>query len=181
MNKSGCLLHLRIAFEATNPDRDLQPKPSTRLSWDSSSWLCPTSDVPNRVHSRFTPRDVFLRTQTDQGLRHVPLLWFCATPAACSALRVRACCIPVPDEVRDVCARHRPDSEEPGPTARSAPRFHTLRRLSPVSSRSASLRPLPSCRSLQSLSEDRSMLAVSKRRPGRCHPRDFLRGRHRLP
>lgn len=27
MNESGCLLHLRIAFEATNPDRDLQPKP----------------------------------------------------------------------------------------------------------------------------------------------------------
>jgi hypothetical protein len=60
---------------------------------------------------------------------------------------VRACCIPVPD-VRFVAFR-------PPPTARLADRtgdvpddaVHTLRRLSLASSRTASLRPLPSCRS----------------------------------
>jgi hypothetical protein len=108
MSKCGCLLHLRLAFEAPDSDRDLQPKPSIRLSWDSSSWLCPTSDAPNRVHSRSTPRDAFLRVQTDQGPHHVPPLGFCTPATACSAARVRACCIPVPDEVRAVCTRHLP-------------------------------------------------------------------------
>jgi hypothetical protein len=114
------------------------------LSWDSSVSL-PPATLP-RVHSRKPrlPSDQCCHTPV-----HVPPSWFRTTSTACSARELRVCCTPQPAKGSPRFARtaSRATREWRGLTGRD-PRdaVHTLRRVPLISSRTASLRPLPSCR-----------------------------------
>jgi hypothetical protein len=106
----------------------------------------------------------------------VPPSWFRTTSTASSARRSRACCIPQP--TLGFAAFHAIEPSDEPAEARSdhpgAPRdgVHTLRRVPLASSRTASLRPLPSCRHPEPPDE----APVRSRGP----PRHRLRGRDRL-
>jgi hypothetical protein len=113
----------------------------------------PSSDVSD---TRPLPDDI--NPPFGQSLpsdRHVPPLWFLTTSTAYSAYRLRVCCTPKPERVRCVsrfCPHLLPAEASvcwvTVPFSRNA--VHTLRRIPLASSRSASLRPLPSCCSVAS-------------------------------
>jgi len=106
-----------------------------------------------RVHSPMTLLPPFGQPLPSDRL--VPSTWFRTTSTVYSAHRLRVCCTPKPDGVRCVSGlrhHHSPtevdDRWETVTLSRNA--VHTLRRIPLASSRTASLRPLPSCRSVAS-------------------------------
>jgi len=114
------------------------------LSWDSSVAL-PLVYL-TRVHSR-GPRPPSDRRC--QAPIHVPPSWFRTTSMVFSARELRVCCTPQPTKgsprfMLAVAPLHPKAARHAGDTPRDA--VHTLRRLPLASSRTASLRPLPSCR-----------------------------------
>jgi len=78
----------------------------------------------------------------------VPPSWFRTTSTAFSTSRSRVCCTPQPAKGSPRFAPADPRGARRRWSAGGAPRdaVHTLRRLPLASSRTASLRPLPSCR-----------------------------------
>jgi len=128
------------------------------LSWDSSA--CPGQLTGRRTIRpsidiapwRPLPRDVpaALRLSRVHLESPVPSLWFLTTSTASSARRLAGLLHPATDhEVRRVSCSCRPDTAGEGGLVRSRdPRgaHRTPRRMIPSDSRSASPRPLPSCR-----------------------------------
>lgn len=101
--------------------------------------------------SASTPKAEASSVRRRQPSNHVPPPWFHTTMTGFSTLKSRACCIPQPigGSLRFLL----PSSEASRRRrrmARGIPRnaVHTLRRFPLASSRTASLRPLPSCRSV---------------------------------
>jgi hypothetical protein len=106
----------------------------------------PPVGIPPGVHSQEPKLPSDQRCHTPV---HVPPSWFRATSMVFSALELRVCCTPQPTKGSPRFMRaadpNRPKTTRPvGDNPRDA--VHTLRRLSLASSRTASLRPLPSCR-----------------------------------
>jgi hypothetical protein len=99
-----------------------------------------------RVHSREPRLPSGQRCHTPA---HVPLSWFRTTSTVSSAQELRVCCTPQPAKgssrfMLSISPRRPKTTRRDGDNSRDA--VHTLRRLSLASSRTASLRPLPSCR-----------------------------------
>jgi len=107
----------------------------------------PAASTPGRC--RHLPSAI--RCHSD---RPVPSSWFLTTSTACSAGGARVYCNPMPDRVRCVSRElhhaprriQRPSRLLVTPLPFLASAFHTPRRIPLASSRTASLRPLPSCR-----------------------------------
>jgi hypothetical protein len=102
------------------------------------------------VHSRAAPKRHHIGLAVPPA-RHVPSPWFLTTTTAYSTQQLRAYCISVPTRGSLRFRSLHParlertrltQSEEHFP----ATRFHTPRRIPLTGSRTASLRPLPSCR-----------------------------------
>jgi hypothetical protein len=106
----------------------------------------PPAGIPPCVHSQ---KPKLPSDRRSHAPVHVPPSWFRATSMVFSATKLRVCCTPQPAKgsLRFMRATgpHRPKTARPDRNnSRNA--VHTLRRLSLASSRTASLRPLPSCR-----------------------------------
>jgi hypothetical protein len=106
----------------------------------------PPASTPPCVHSQEPKPPSGQRCHTPT---HVPPSWFRATSMVFSALELRVCCTPQPAKgsprFMHVARAHCPKTaRSDGNNSRDA--VHTLRRLSLASSRTASLRPLPSYR-----------------------------------
>jgi len=113
----------------------------------------PLPTCPLRVHSPTALLPSFGQSLLSD--RHVPPPWFRTTSTVYSAHRLRAYCIPKPDGVRcvsELCPHLSPtevdDRWETVTLSRNA--VHTLQRIPLAGSRTASLRPLPSCCSVAS-------------------------------
>jgi hypothetical protein len=114
------------------------------LSWDSPA-CCPSTVRPS---ARPLPGAEAPFGPTVPTVNRVPPSWFLTTSAVCSALGLRVCCTPLPAMEFDAfLASGIPAHPKVAWmfVAFPAPRVHTLRRVPLVSSRIASLRPLPSC------------------------------------
>jgi hypothetical protein len=124
-----------------------------RLSWDSFS--C----VPRRRHtfcaSTSRRRCRHRSAQTLSSARVAFRRWFLSTSTVYSVQMLRVYCAPKPTGIHCIsrCPPHPPPAEtdrqwKQNTTPRNA--VHTLRRIPLASSRTASPRPLPSCRSVHS-------------------------------
>jgi hypothetical protein len=134
-------------------------KPS-RLSWDSPH---PSIDIVSSVHSRERRRS---HRPVGTTAKHVPPSWFRTTSTVCSARKSRACCIPLP--IVGFAAFSGKPSQAPAPvhdflSPRDA--VHTLRRIPLTSSRTASPRPLPSCRSARLRDDEHPEASLTGRAP----------------
>jgi len=162
MNSRSVLHKLARAFKA--PVSRLQHPSTLRLSWNSTWCVCPASD---KSPARLLPVTVAddLRPAVYQTTSLGPPSWFLTTSTVSSARSIRVYCNPSrtrfatfqvpwsrPFQMHAVRRISLHTSETAGPAtpfyrSPAHPRnaVHTLRRIPLASSRTASLRPLPSC------------------------------------
>jgi len=177
MNSRSVLHRLARAFKA--PVSRLQHPSTLRLSWNSTWCVCPASDTSRARPLPVTVADD-LRPAVYQTTSHGPPSWFLTTSTVSSARSIRVYCNPSrtrfatfqvpwsrPFQMHAVRRISLHTSETAGlatPFYRSPahPRnaVHTLRRIPLVSSRTASLRPLPSCCFRGSLHHSHTWLGV---------------------
>jgi hypothetical protein len=143
----GSLMVLRPVFRAlvtsAGTPRSCRSSFELLLSWDSPTYR-PSADRPS---ARPLPEAEASFGSTVPPVVLVPPSWFLTTSAAFSAQGLQVCCALLPAVGFD--ALPAPASRPPEGTLQdrrvSRAAFHTLRRVPLVSSRTASLRPLPSC------------------------------------
>jgi hypothetical protein len=144
----GSLLALRPAFRAlatsAGTPRGLRRGLELLLSWDSPTSR-PSADRPS---ARPLPEAEASFGGTVPPVSRVSPSWFLTTSAACSARGLRVCCTPLPALGFGAFPASASRTPEGARQVHRVPRVavHTLRRVPLVSSRTASLRPLPSCR-----------------------------------
>jgi hypothetical protein len=108
--------------------------------------VCPSADMPSARQLREAEASV---GPTVPPASRVPPSWFCTTSTVCSAQRVAGLLHPAASQgfaAFRVCRLQRRPRATRGGLNSPRDAVHTLRRVSLVSSRTASLRPLPSWR-----------------------------------
>jgi len=153
---------LDLSFRATRGHRDLAGRggcrSNRRTAWILLSWPCPLAP-PRRAPAgastpgRPQPKLLSAIGSGFQSRRRVPSAWFLTTSTASSAPGLWVCCAPLPASrftaFPPTATHARPGPRSVTPWAGSRlPRnaVVTLQRVTLASSRTASLRPVPSCR-----------------------------------